>query len=502
MTPLLNTPRYQLPASLLGFIGLVAIALLCSQFADLSVITRTPWREFERMVAGVRAPTLLPLQDLSTALLKTIAFAVTAVVISSMLGFGLSLLFRFRAVRWFCALIRAVHELFWGLLFILLLGLHPIAGILAIAIPFSGIFAKVFAEILEEAEQQVPASIPGKTDALSYFLYARWPIVKSHFATYTLYRLECGLRSSTVLGFIGLPTLGFYLESGFMQGNYSQVAGLLMLFYLLIASIRHWAKLQLLPVYFVFSLAYLWQSIDLDSQLLLALANDMTPAPLANPAMDFAPWISKLFSEEIFPGIINTLLVSQIALVASGLLALLMFPMISRQFSNPLSRLLGHLLLVVLRSTPELIIAFILLLLWGPSMLPAIAALAIHNGAIVGHLVGRYSNEIKLREDASHGFNRYSYEILPRVYRQFLAFLCYRWETIIRESAILGLLGIHTLGFFIDNAFESFRLDIALILILVTALINVAVDSFSRWFRHRLHLHTNAIARTPCEALD
>jgi phosphonate transport system permease protein len=493
-----NKQHYQLPSSLMGFIGLLAIALLCVNFADLSIITRTPWQEFERMLAGIRSPTLPPLQELSTALFKTIAFAMTAVIISATLGFGLSLLFKYRLVRWFCALIRAVHELFWGLLFILVLGLHPLAGILAIAIPFSGIFAKVFAEILEEAEQLVPSSIPVSTDVLSYFFYARWPIVKPHFVNYTLYRLECGLRSSTVLGFIGLPTLGFYLESGFMQGNYPQVAGLLLMLYLLIASIRHWAKLPLLPAYFIISTVYLWQSINLDGALLRTLARDLIPAPISNPAINFSSWFVDLISQEIIPGIINTVLVSQIALVASGLLALVLFPIISRQFANSYSRTVGQLFLIVLRSTPELIIAFALLLLWGPSMLPAIVALAIHNGAIIGHLVGRFSNTIELRKDASRGINRYSYEILPRVYRQFLAFLCYRWETIMRETAILGLLGIHTLGFFIDSAFESFRLDIALILIGVAALMNLAVDSFSRWFRHRLHLHTSPIARTPC----
>ena len=48
---------------------------------------------------------------------------------------------------------------------------------------------------------------------------------------------------------------------------------------------------------------------------------------------------------------------------------------------------IGHVVLVVLRSTPEYILAFILLQLWGPSMLPAIVALSLHNGAIIGHLV-------------------------------------------------------------------------------------------------------------------
>ena len=31
-------------------------------------------------------------------------------------------------------------------------------------------------------------------------------------------------------------------------------------------------------------------------------------------------------------------------------------------------------------------------------------------------------------------------------------FLFYRWEIILRESAILGILGVYTLGFYVDSA--------------------------------------------------
>src|SRR5690554_7385812 len=76
-------------------------------------------------------------------------------------------------------------------------------------------------------------------------------------------------------------------------------------------------------------------------------------------------------------------------------------------------------------------------------MLPAVVALALHNGGIIGHLIGRQTNTIQLRPDAPTGFTRYSWELVPRVYRSFLAFLFYRWEIIMRETAILGILGIY-----------------------------------------------------------
>ena len=38
-------------------------------------------------------------------------------------------------------------------------------------------------------------------------------------------------------------------------------------------------------------------------------------------------------------------------------------------------------------------------------MLFVIVALSLHNGAIIGHLMGRYSNEISLRPDHAKAIN-------------------------------------------------------------------------------------------------
>src|SRR5690554_7542320 len=106
-----------------------------------------------------------------------------------------------------------------------------------------------------------------------------------------------------------------------------------------------------------------------------------------------------------------------------------------------------------------------LLALWGASMRPAVVALALPHGGIIGHLVGRQTNTLQLRPDAPTGFTRYSWELVPRVYRSFLAFLFYRWEIIMRETAILGILGIYTLGFYVDSAIQNIRFDRAMVLI-------------------------------------
>ena len=133
--------------------------------------------------------------------------------------------------------------------------------------------------------------------------------------------------------------------------------------------------------------------------------------------------------------------------------------------------------------------AYVLVQLMGPSMLPAILAITFHNGGILSHLMVKTADRVKLRIDASKKrMNRYTYEILPRVYGQFLAFLFYRWEVMMRESAILGILGIFTLGFLIDSAIADDKMDKAILLILITAVLNIGIDTISQLVRKRLKI--------------
>ena len=117
-------------------------------------------------------------------------------------------------------------------------------------------------------------------------------------------------------------------------------------------------------------------------------------------------------------------------------------------------------------------------------MLPAVVALALHNGAIIGHLVGRHTGQFAMRPDTPRRrLDRYFFEVLPRAYPRLLAYLFYRWEVIMRETAVFGMLGVATLGFYIDNAFSELRLDRAMLLIAVTAALNIGIDYLSRRVR-------------------
>jgi phosphonate transport system permease protein len=190
----------------------------------------------------------------------------------------------------------------------------------------------------------------------------------------------------------------------------------------------------------------------------------------------------------------NTVVLTQVVLAGSAIFTLLCFGSICRHLmpQRPL-RGLAHYGLIVLRTTPEYIMAYAFLQMWGPSMLPAIVAITLHNGAILSYLTGKNADLVELPMDAPRKRrNRYLYEILPRVYGQFLAFLFYRWEVMMRESAMLGILGIFTIGFFIDSAIAADKLDKAVLLIVFTAFLNMGIDSISQLIRKRLRVTTGA----------
>lgn len=465
-------------------LAMVALTLMLLPLADLSITTRDPWLELGRMLKGFVIPDLSATESPLRALLLTVTFALWGVVLGIVLGFPLALMFmRSRLVRTFCAFVRAIHELFWALLFLQVFGLSAVTALAAIALPYAATFAKVYAEILAQTDRSAARTLSPATDRLSRFFYSELPLAWQRLAGYTRYRFECALRASLLLGFVGLPTLGYYLESAFRQGRYHEAGALLWIFYLLIALLPWWAHRRLLPLWLVGSLALLgpWPSVN-PTLLWHFISVDIWPRPLLEGDFSALPgWLAAL--PNLAPAIGNTLLLGLMSTAGSLMVCLLLWPLISRHFGNRITRSLARGVLIMMRSTPELLLAFIFLLLTGPSLFPAWLALSLHNGALIAFLAARHADGITPGMPGIKGFNVYSHELLPRIYPGILALLFYRAEVIMRETALLGMLGVATLGFHIDSSFEYLMFDQAVSLLLVAALINIGVDVLSRRLR-------------------
>lgn len=454
------------------------LALGCG---DFEVNQTDPGLIFTRMLDGLMHLDFGSLRQLGQMTATTIAFALVGVGAAILPGFVLSLGYHLLPIRVLCGFCRSIHELFWGLLFLQLWGPSPITGLLAIAVPFSCIFAKVYAEQMNAsgADTYTPDG-----DRLSRLIYSRvaksWPAM----CHYSRYRFECGLRSATLLGFIGLPTIGYALDASLREMDFDYALALLVVFYLLTASIRLWLRPLLIPVLLVASVYFLsplatYQGVG----LWLFISHDLLPYPLQQ-GIDIESikttlwWLYQLFDDAGFSAIANTLLLTVAATFASAVLCLVLFPLAKKH--SLIGRLLGRPLLVLLRATPELMLVFIVLLITGPSMLPAVIALALHNGALLAFLLAKQLDLMPRQKHDIGGINSWAYYSLPQLFGPFLALLFYRAEHILRESAVVGMVGIATLGFYIDSGFEDIQLDVAFIFIVVTALLTLLTDALSR----------------------
>lgn len=126
-------------------------------------------------------------------------------------------------VRVLIALMRSVHELLWALLLLIAFGLDATTAIIAIAIPYGGTLAKIFSEVIDEAPRGPALALraAGASGIQVYTLGLAPPAIPDMIA-YGFYRFECALRSSAILGFFGLGTLGVYIRDSFNYGHYGE----------------------------------------------------------------------------------------------------------------------------------------------------------------------------------------------------------------------------------------------------------------------------------------
>ncbi|MEM9237227.1 MAG: ABC transporter permease subunit [Verrucomicrobiota bacterium] len=122
------------------------------------------------------------------------------------------------------SLARSIHELIWALLILSALGVSPLAGMIALAIPFAGTLGKVFAELIDEGNQEAAEVLKatGHRPAQT-FLVGILPRAMPDFLTYGFYRFECALRASAVLGFVGIETIGLYIELSHEEFHYREI---------------------------------------------------------------------------------------------------------------------------------------------------------------------------------------------------------------------------------------------------------------------------------------
>jgi phosphonate transport system permease protein len=130
---------------------------------------------------------------------------------------------------------RSIPELVWALLFVRAVGLGPAAGVLAIGVTYGGMLGKVYSEILESGDTRgAVALLETGSGRLAAFFYGLWPVALPELVSYTVYRWECAVRASVIMGFVGAGGLGQQMELSMRMLNGGEVATILITFLLLV----------------------------------------------------------------------------------------------------------------------------------------------------------------------------------------------------------------------------------------------------------------------------
>ena len=194
----------------------------------LLMVARETWRTVAMATAGIALALIfaIPLSLITARVLSVSGLA-------GHMGYGSAMVRT--AVRWLLIVLRSVPELIWALIFVRVVGLGPTAGVLAIALTYTGMLGKVYCEILESSDSAVTHSLlRNGTGRLQAFFYGLLPQSAAELTSYTVYRWECAIRSSAVLGLVGAGGLGQQMDASMKMFNVSEVSTMLIVFMLLV----------------------------------------------------------------------------------------------------------------------------------------------------------------------------------------------------------------------------------------------------------------------------
>ena len=192
------------------------------------LVARETWRTVAIATAGLALAMLIavPLALLSVRVLSVSALAGPMARMPAAMRI---------AVRAVLIVLRSVPELIWALVFVRVVGLGPTSGVLAIALTYGGMLGKVYAEILESGETHATtALLRNGAGRIQAFFYGLLPTSAAELTSYTVYRWECAIRSSAVLGFVGAGGLGQQIDSSMKMFNGAEVSTMLLVFVALV----------------------------------------------------------------------------------------------------------------------------------------------------------------------------------------------------------------------------------------------------------------------------
>jgi len=534
--------------------------MLCWRFAEIR-----PLAIFEPgAAAGVWTfihalfpPDLSPgfLRIVAAATLETLAIAIAGTALSVLIGLPLAILATptlwqrgiliagdppsvtqsllsvvSRATRALFGFVRAVPDLMWGLLFVVAVGLGSVAGTLALAVSYSGVLGRVYADVFEDVDPRALEALHGVgATRFQVFLRAIWPQAVPSITGYTIYSFECCVRAASVLGFIGAGGIGYEINLSMRMFNYGEVLTLIVSLFALVAATDAISRLirrrlnARVPESFLSrkrlrqvqsfvrrsrSFTSLPGTVGLITVLVVGWSfyktgffnSGLIDAELPRRV---AGLLREMFPPDLDPGFLRSLLFPLLQTIGISVIGTLIGISLSTVLSIPAASTLilrdksaagrisffkqtlrwtiylsARLILNFLRSIPELVWVLICILAVGLGPYAGTLAIGLHTGGVLGKLYAETLEEVPsqpieaLRATGARPLQILIWGIWPLLKPTLISYTVLRWETNLRVSTVLGLVGGGGLGQAIYNNIQlGFYQRVMVLIVVIYALV-------------------------------
>ncbi len=440
----------------------------------------------------------------------TISIALLSWLVSSFIGIIFGILssdifwYSFNYPNWIAIVIRrllsiprSIHELIWGLLLIQVYGINSWVAILAISIPYTAIVARVVSNQIDALDHRVMLSLKyNGVKPLNNIITSIIPKAVPTIISYCGYRFECALRGSTLLGMFGLGGIGNEIILTLQSLQFNELSTSLWILGLTIiitektiktiinktkiSNVRNimiFSLLISLPIVFRLSMIWIGEGdINIIFRPLLPETNLPTYQSIKS-VINYLPT-----GELILKTLYLTFFASGIA-IGLPILGFIMFP-------SKIGIRLQGVFWTLIRIIPIPLTALLILFFCTPSIALGALVLGLHNAAVMGRLLKEglenQSNK-KFHALITRGVGKrtaWLYGSLSQMSTRYLSYASYRTDILLRETAVVGIIGGTGLGWQLIESISSFNWPELFVVISIFSIITLILEEISEQIRN------------------
>lgn len=547
-------PRVQTVAVWVVMLGLLAASIWAFVGLDFSIEVFVRGFDFAADFISRMFPLEFPpVPELLSLTLETLAIVTLATVLAVVLSLPIALMaasntasnrWAGRASRTFIVVMRAIPDLVLAIFFFRMFGLGALPGILAMGLHSIGMIGKLYADAIEELDR-------GPIEALRAAGASRrqqiWsgiiPALMPQIIATALHRFDINLRTSVILGYVGVGGLGMAMADALNTMQYGRgmalalvVLVLCVIVELISGSIRTrllgrvngrrrgplglldraaegWiirptathepqrlarGAIRVSPPWDADRIRRFLVATAVGVIVLAALAGvQIDPIAVITGLVDLPATLALFFPpsdggmlDRILEGMVVTLQIGLAATLIGVVLAIPIGSLAARNVApNAATATAFRTFIVTVRAFPELILAIVFIVIMGLGPQPGTLALGIGSVGLLGKLVADSLEETDIRvQDAvrANGASRlqvYMSATLRQALPALVAHVLYQLDVNVRSATLLGIVGAGGIGFYLLNASRVMQFQTVTLIILLILAVVLLLEAISAWVR-------------------